>query len=84
MRPRLPFTTIACVVAISLPSTAGAQERKGFWGSFGLGPASIGVSAEDAVAQPRPFQIGRDGGSVAEIGLGWAANRQPAGRRRRL
>jgi hypothetical protein len=34
---------------MALPATAIAQERKGFWGSFGLGTGSIGVSAEDAV-----------------------------------
>ena len=76
VRPTLRFATVACVIAVALPSTAEAQERKGFWGSFGLGAGSIGVSAEDAVAQPRPFQVGRDGGGVAEIGLGWAANQQ--------
>lgn len=76
VRPTLLFATVACVVGIALPATAIAQERKGFWGSFGLGTGSIGVSAEDAVAQPRPFQVGRDGGGVAELGLGWAVNQQ--------
>jgi hypothetical protein len=68
------FATVACVVAIALPSTASAQERKGFWGSLGLGAGSIAVSAETAAS--RPFQEGRDGGGVGELNLGWAVNPQ--------
>lgn len=73
LRPTLLFATLACV-AIALPSTASAQERKGFWGSFGLGQGSVGVSAETAAS--RPFQEKRDGGGVVELDLGWALNQQ--------
>jgi len=72
----LLFATVTCAVGIALPSSAAAQERKGFWASFGIGAGSIGLSAEDAVAQPRPFQVGRDSGGVAEVGLGWAVNQR--------
>ena len=31
MRSTLRFALVACVVGVALPSTAAAQERKGFW-----------------------------------------------------
>ena len=68
------FATVAFAVGIALPSTAAAQERKGFWGSFGLGQGSIGVSAQTFAGTP--FQEDRDAGFVGEIGLGWALNQQ--------
>ena len=74
MRSTLRFALVACVVGMALPSTAAAQERKGFWGSFGLGQGSVGVSAQTFAATP--FQEDRDAGFVGDIGLGWALNQQ--------
>jgi len=74
VRQRLLIVSVSCVLGITLPSTATAQERKGFWASFGLGQGSVGVSAETAAG--RPFQDGRDGGGVVELDLGWALSQQ--------
>jgi hypothetical protein len=74
VRRTLLFATVAFAIATAMPSTASAQERKGFWGNFGLGQGSIGVSAQTFAGTP--FQEDRDAGFVGEIGLGWALNQQ--------
>ena len=64
-----------CMFGIALPSTAAAQERKGFWFTVGAGPGSVGISAGNDAAG-NIFTGGRDAGLSSEISLGWAMNRQ--------
>ena len=73
MRHDRVVTSVACVVVLAMASTAFAQERKGFWGTFGVGVGSFEVSASPA--QGSRF-TDRDGGGVSELALGWAVNRR--------
>jgi len=63
-----------CALAVGLPSVATAQERSGFWINFGVGSGSGSINAEDLSG--RRLKGGRDSGIDADLGLGWALNRQ--------
>jgi len=59
---------VVCTITLlwlSLPSTAGAQERAGFWGGFGGGWGSARVTANELPGDDRA------GSGVANLRLGW-------------
>jgi hypothetical protein len=68
MRVR-PIVVVAVLVLLSsvLPSTARAQERKGFWFEVGAGVGFADISADNLEGE-------RDTGSVVHFELGWALN----------
>jgi hypothetical protein len=74
MNKRFSLPVFIVLLSMALPSTATAQERKGFWFSFGLGKGSIGISAADAAATL--VSSDRSSVGVLDIGLGWAVKQQ--------
>jgi len=74
MKQTLFVMLLLCSLGIGSASPASAQERKGFWGSFGFGAHAGGVAVSDS-SPIRPW-TGRDWGGVGEISLGWAVNRR--------
>jgi hypothetical protein len=61
---------VTCASVVAVPSEAAAQERKGLFGSVG-----IGLGATEAEIEPVDFWVDREIGRVTEASVGWRFNR---------
>ena len=64
--------TVLGLVVVAWGATmqpAAAQERKGFWGSFGLGLGSVGTSVSSATGR---VSGDRQRQSIGDVSVGWA------------
>ena len=70
MKHVLLLALLTCVSVVAASSEAAAQERKGLFGSIG-----IGAGATEADTAPFDLWVDREWARVTEVSVGWAFNK---------